>query len=216
MRKQVVIWGAGGHARVVADILRVRQEFGIAGFLDDVDPGRAGQDFGGAKILGGREALPGLRDRGVTHVVVAIGDCDARLRSAAWAREIGFELATAVHPGAIVAADVQVGEGTVLAAGAVVNPGAVLGASVIVNTAASVDHDCVVEDGVHICPGVHLAGGVRVGRASWVGIGTAVIDKVRIGARVLVGAGALVLSDLPDEVVAYGFPARVIRERKER
>jgi UDP-N-acetylbacillosamine N-acetyltransferase len=99
-----------------------------------------------------------------------------------------------------------------LAAGSVVNPGATLGRNVIVNTCASVDHDCVLEDGVHISPGAHLGGGVTVGRGTWIGIGAVVRDHVMIGAGVTIGAGAVVVKDIPDGVMAYGVPARVVKE----
>ena len=211
MPASIVLCGASGHARVVADIVRLAGEYEIIGFLDDRDPGRKGTLFLGAPILGGREALAGLRNRGVRHLLLAFGDGAARLRAGAVAREAGLILATAVHPRAVVAADVVVGPGTVVMAGAVVNPGTRLGESVIVNTCASIDHDCDIGDGAHVCPGAHLAGTVRVGRAAWVGIGAAVIDGVHIGDGAFIGAGSAVVSDIPDGMLAYGVPARVVR-----
>ncbi len=212
-RPLVVIHGASGHARVVADILRVRGEHAIAGFLDDVSPERWGTPFAGGTVLGGAEKkLPELRAAGVRLLIVALGDCAARLRLAAQARALGFELATAVHPSAVVAADVKIGAGTVVAAGAVLNPNARLGDCVIVNTSASVDHDTVLEDGVHVSPGARLGGTVTVGRGTWIGIGATVIDHIRIGAGSVVGAGAVVVHDLPDGVVAYGVPAKIARK----
>jgi UDP-N-acetylbacillosamine N-acetyltransferase len=214
-KPNLVIWGASGHARVVADVVRLAGQYQIAGFLDDGRPERYGTAFCGAPILGGGELLPCLKETGIVYVILAVGDCTTRLRLAETARRHGFQLATAVHPGAIVAADVQPGPGSVVAAGAVINPGAEIGQNVIVNTAASVDHDCMLADGVHIGPGVRLAGEVRVGRASQVGIGAVVVNGVRIGAGSLVGAGAVVVDDVPDRVVAYGVPARVIRPNEQ-
>jgi len=208
---QVVIIGAGGHARVVAEIARLTGRFSVAGFIDDLDPGRHGADFAGSVILGGREQLHLLARSGVRHAVVAIGNCEARLHLAALVTEAGLELAVMTHPHSILSADATVGAGTVLVAGAIVNPGARIGANVIVNTAATVDHDCIIEDGVHLACGAHLAGHVQIGRGSWVGIGAVVKEHVRIGARVVVGAGAVVLKDLPDGVVAYGAPARAVQ-----
>jgi acetyltransferase EpsM len=127
-------------------------------------------------------------------------------------RELGFYLATAIHPRAIVAADVSIGAGTVIVAGSVVNPGAHIGENVIINTCASIDHECIIEDGVHICPGVRLGARVRVGRAAWIGIGATIKDRVHIGPGSLIGVGAVVLSDIPGGVVAYGVPARIVRE----
>ena len=142
-----------------------------------------------------------LRGEGVSHVIIGIGNCAARLRLAEEARREGFELATAVHPRAVVAGGVSVGAGSVVAAGAVVNPFAQIGENVIVNTCASVDHDAVVEDGAHICPGAHLAGWVRVGRGAWVGIGSSVIDRVRIGAGSIVGAGSVWAVTVNDRIL---------------
>src|SRR5947209_5347580 len=141
--EKLVIWGAAGHAKVVADIVRLAGEYDLAGFLDDLHPERYGTEFCGATILGGREQLQRLPDLGARHLLLGIGDNAARLRLAAVVTAQGFHLATAVHPAAVIARDVPVGPGTVIMAGAVVNPGAVIGANVIINTSASVDHDCV-------------------------------------------------------------------------
>ncbi len=213
-RKKIIIWGASGHAMVVADIIRLRGDYEIVGFLDDVNRGRQKQDFLGSSILGGREQLDALRKEGVDHLILGFGDCDARLKISDLARSKGFTLARAIHPNVIISGDVRVGDGTVIVAGAVVNPGARIGENVIINTSASVDHECVIEDGVHIGPGAHLGCRVIVGSAAWVGIGAVLRDRISIGSRSIIGAGAVVLRDVPDEVVAYGVPARVIRKRE--
>ncbi len=211
--RTIVIWGAGGHALVVADVIRSAGGVEIAGFLDDVNFSRRGTQFGEATILGGREQLDILRKRGIASLIVAVGNCDARLRLAAWALDKGFSLHTAIHPRACLARDVVLGPGTVVAAGAVINPKVNVGASVIVNTCASVDHESVLEDGVHICPGVRTAGNVTIGRAAWIGIGAIIGDGVRIGPRAVIGAGAVVLDDIPADVLAYGVPARVKKSK---
>jgi acetyltransferase EpsM len=207
----LVIWGASGHALVVADIVRLVGEYRIVGFLDDLNPHRRDTEFCGAPILGGREQLPRLAGLGVTHLLFGFGDCDARLELSSLARQHGLSLASAIHPRATIAMDVAVGPGTVIAAGAIINPGAVVGENVIVNTSASIDHECVVEDGAHICPGARLAGCVTVGRGAWVGLGATIIDHVKIGAGAFVGAGAVVTRDVPERVLVYGVPARVVR-----
>jgi acetyltransferase EpsM len=207
----LVIWGASGHARVVADIVRLHGHFHIIGFLDSIDPGRKGTEFSGATILGGQEQLERLHRDNVRHAILGIGDCRARLRLAGIVNQAGFELATATHPNATVAQDVQPGAGTVIMAGAVINPGSIVGENVIINTSSSVDHDCVIEKGAHIGPGAHLAGGVTIGEGAWVGIGAVVKDRVKIGRDSIIGAGAVVLQDIPDGVVAFGMPAKVIR-----
>jgi acetyltransferase EpsM len=214
MKQQLVIWGAAGHALTVADIVRLEGKYDIAGFLDDVASQRCGEAFCGSTILGGREQLRELRDHGVDHILFGFGNCQARLQLADWVRHQGFQLGTAVHPRAVVAADVQIGSGTVVAAGAVINVASRIGENVIVNTCASVDHECHVEDGCHIAPGAHLGGRVMVGKGVWIGIGATVKDRVRIGAGSIIGVGAVVLHEIPEDVVAYGIPAKVIRSTK--
>lgn len=205
----LVIWGASGHAMVVADIVHLVATYRVVGFLDDVNPGRAGTEFCGAPILGGKEQLEPLWDRGVRHLLLGFGDCKMRLALTESLQSRGFFLPVAIHPRSTVAADTVLGSGTVIVAGAVVNPGARIGRSVIINTLASVGHDCDIGDAVHICPGANLAGRVTVGQATQVGIGAKVIERIQIGAGVVVGAGAVVVRDIPDHAVAYGVPARI-------
>lgn len=207
----LVIWGASGHAMVVADIVRLGGVYNILGFLDSVDPGRHGTEFCGAPILGGEEQLGPLWDRGVRHVLLGFGDCKMRLELTETLRSWGFSLPVAIHPRSTVAAGAALGPGTVTVAGAVVNPGARIGRSVIINTLASVGHECSIGDAAHISPGANLAGRVTVGEATQIGIGARVIERIQIGAGVIVGAGAVVVRDIPDHVVAYGVPARVKR-----
>ena len=215
MRAKLVIWGASGHARVVADILRLAGQFEIVGLLDDVDPKHRVSPIADLMVLGDGTKLDELKRSGVTHVLVAIGDCSARSRLAELARNKGLQLARAVHPQAVIAHDAQVGEGTVIAAGAVVNSGANIGANVIINTGATVDHECNIAAGAHIGPGVRLGGRVAVGEGTWIGIGATVIDRIQIGAYTIIGAGAVVTKEIPANVVAYGVPARVIRKMEE-
>ncbi|CAN5820436.1 MAG: acetyltransferase [Gemmatimonadetes bacterium] len=212
MLESVLIWGAGGHARVVADIIRLEGRYRIAGFLDDVSRERDETQFCQAPLFLGSEALDALFGEGVRRIILAFGDCEARLQRAQIARERGFLLITAVHPGAVIAPDARVGEGTIVAPGAVVAPAVILGENVIINTCASVDHESVVEDGAHVSVGVRLGGRVRVGRAAFVGMGTTVLPNVQIGEGALVGAGAVVVNDIPARTVAYGVPARVKSE----
>jgi UDP-perosamine 4-acetyltransferase len=208
--RPVVVIGAGGHALVVADVLRLLGHR-LAGFIDTVSPERAGRLLAGAPILGGWDALDRLRQDGVRHVAVAIGDCAARWAAGTRAAESGWELTTACHPGAVVAASARVEAGAVIAAGAVVGPDAVVGQLAIINTSASVDHESVIGGAAHVGPGAHLGGRVRIGARAWIGIGAVVRDRVAIGDGTIVGAGAVVLSDLPGQVVAFGVPAAIRR-----
>ncbi|HYJ85718.1 MAG TPA: acetyltransferase [Pyrinomonadaceae bacterium] len=211
MDRKLVIWGASGHASVVADIVRLQGDYELVGLLDDFAPERRGTEFNGVQILGGSEQLDQLKGKGVSHLIMGFGNCAARLMNSEMAREKGFLLATAVHPKAVVAGNVRVSPGTVIAAGAIVNPGAKIGENVIINTGATVDHDCFIDDGAHLSPGTHLAGSVTIGRSAWLGIGAIVIGGLRIGANSIIGAGSVVVKDIPENVVAYGVPAKVVR-----
>jgi len=210
MHDDLVIWGSSGHALVVADIVRLLGKHRVCGFIDDTGSAGTAGKSSSIPLLGGRDCLPGLVEGGVSKMVVAVGDCRARLELAEVAAALGFSFPPAIHPSSVIAGDVRIGAGTVVAAGAVVNAGAWLGDHVIINTSSSVDHNCVVRDGVHLGPGVHLAGWVKVGRASWIGIGAVVKDRVQIGAGSVIGAGAVVLSNVPDDVLAVGCPAKVM------
>jgi UDP-N-acetylbacillosamine N-acetyltransferase len=210
MPAKVIIWGAGGHAKVAADILRL-SGMEVVGFLDDLSSGRRGQSFFGSVVLGGAEELKSLLDRGVRCAFVGFGNNRRRVAVGDLLEARGFELAKAIQPAAVVAADVALGAGTMVAAGAIVNPGSRIGKNVIVNTRASIDHDCVAEDGVHVGPGVSVAGGVSLGRCAWLGIGSTIIDKKRVGIDSIVGAGAVVIDDVPDGATVAGVPARVLK-----
>jgi acetyltransferase EpsM len=211
MKKPLVIWGASGYARVVADIIRLAGEYDILGMLDDVRPERRGEIVGGVAVLGGREQWDEIKRQGATHVIVAVGHCAARVRLADFAVAHGLKLATAIHPGAIVASDALISPGTVIAAGAVVNPAVTIGRNCLINTCASVDHDCTIGDGVHIGPGVRLGGHTTIGKGAWLGIGAITCDRIHIGAGSVIGAGAVITRDIPPGVVAYGVPGRVMR-----
>lgn len=208
--RRVVIWGASGHALVVSDILTLLG-YRIEGYLDSVSPKRHNEIFGGAKVLGGVEQLPILRNSGIELVAMGIGSNAARQYLASLSREAGFSLPAIVHPQATIAGKVQLGEGVVIAAGAIVNPYCRIEANVIVNTAASIDHESIINAEAHIAPGVRIAGGVSIGQGAFIGIGSIIKDHVRVGARAIIGAGSLVLQDIPDDVIAYGVPAKVIR-----
>jgi sugar O-acyltransferase (sialic acid O-acetyltransferase NeuD family) len=210
----LILWGGGGHALVVADLVRLDPRFNLAGYLSDSGPSTK-PGFACTPYLGGGADLPVIRRRGFARLVVAVGDNAPRLALAGLAVEAGFELATLIHPRAVVAADAQIGPGSVLMAGAVVNPAASIGANVVINTSASVDHECRIADGASVCPGARLAGGVAVGRLAWIGIGAVVRENLTIGDRAVLGAGAVAVESIPPDCVAVGVPARVVRRREQ-
>ena len=202
-----MVFGAGGHAKVVIDIIERQGNYEIAGLLDD-DIKHKGCSFFGYPVLGTRAALPTLLSAQLRHAIVAIGDNASRAAVAAYLDQHGWRFASAVHPRASIGRGVEISPGSVVMAGCVVNADAYLGGHVIINTGATVDHDCRIDDAAHIAPGCHLCGGVSVGQGSLVGAGSTVIPGVRIGKKVIVGAGSTVIRDVADEARVSGVPAR--------
>lgn len=211
-KPRLILYGSGGHAKVVADIVRLQDRYELVGCLDD----RAesiGQGVAGLPLLGCGQRLGELKKKqGITHALVAIGHNGQRLELSRRLMDQGLELATAIHPSAVVASGASLQPGTVVAAMAVVNPDARLGISVIVNTSASVDHDGQIADAVHIAPGAHLSGEVSVGQETWIGLGALVRQRIAIGRNCFVAAGAVVVKDIADGWLAMGVPARCVRQ----
>jgi len=212
--EKVVIWGAGGQALVVADAINASGLMEIWCFVDDINHDRAGSHIAGFPIMGAG-GLDRAMAEDIRYLIVAIGNNRARTRCAERAVRKGFELTTVVHPSAVVASWVEVGKGSYVGAGAIINPGARIGKNVIINTKANVAHHCIVEDGAHICPGVTMGGWVKVGKRAWVGLGSTVRDHVTVGCDSLIGVGASVVKDVEEQVVAYGVPARRVREARD-
>jgi sugar O-acyltransferase (sialic acid O-acetyltransferase NeuD family) len=206
-RLPIVIFGCGGHGRVVADTLKVARA-PLAGFLDDRPPAAFVSEI---PLLGGRGCLeePGFLKN--HYIVIAIGEARLRRQLATLVLGRGGHLAKAIHPSAVIASDVFIGEGTVIMAGVVINTGSRIGRFAIVNTGATVDHDNLIEDGVHISPGCHLAGNVICRADAFIGTGASIIPRTEIGTRAVIGAGAVVISDVPSDVLAVGCPAVVKR-----
>lgn len=205
----VVIIGAGGHGKVVLEILRLTRGVRVAGFLD-ADESLAGKTVAGVKVLGSANLLSKLRRKKIKAAIVAIGDNRARLQYMAAAREAGFTLVNAIHPRAILSKSAVLGENVVLAAGSVACAEAQIGDGAVINTSAVVDHECIVGPAAHICPTAALAGRVRVGEGAFIGLGAKVIQCLTIGAWTTIGAGAVVIADLPDLAKAVGVPAKII------
>lgn len=204
----IVILGAGGHGKVVLDVIQQEGRYEPVAFLD-ADPARAGQTLADLPILGSVNLLPKLRKQDIRGAIVAIGDNRVRRSYAQLVLQAGLELVNAIHPASSVSPTAQVGRNVLLAAGCVLSTEAVIGDSVIINTGALVDHECVVEEGCHICPGAILAGRVRIGAGAFIGMGAKVLPCLSVGEGATIGAGAVVLSDVPPGVTVVGVPGRV-------
>lgn len=200
------ILGAGGHGKVVAEIAELNQ-FTAIHFFDDRWPSLNYLEHWDVK--GNSLMLLDHLDE-YDGVFVAIGDNKVRLDKLIELESLDANIPVLVHPTSSVSKYSALGKGSVVMANAVVNPFAMVGKGCIINTSASIDHDCIVQDGVHISPGSHLAGNVEVGCRSWLGIGSQVKQQIKIGNNVIVGAGATVVHDLPNDVVVFGTPAKSV------
>jgi sugar O-acyltransferase (sialic acid O-acetyltransferase NeuD family) len=205
---RIVVLGAGGHARVIADAIlndaSVDGRLDLVGFLDD-DPMLLNRRFLGRPVLGSFADLGN-----VPHdaVVVGIGDNETRRRLFEELESKGENLVTVIHPHARIAHDVNINKGTVVFAGAIVNTGSVIGKNVILNTGCTVDHDCGVHSHAHVCPGAHLGGNVTVGEGAFLGIGCSISHGMKLGEWSTIGAGSVVIRDIAPEATAVGVPAR--------
>lgn len=209
-----VIMGAGGHGRVVLDILLSARKYQPVGFLDS-NPALHGRRMDGLPILGGLSALADLLAQGVTSAVVAIGDNGIRREMAEQIEQAGFELVNAIHPSANLAHNVTLGRNVVIAAGALVCAHCQIGDSVILNTGCIVDHETMIGTAAHVCPGARIAGRVAIGAGAFVGIGATVLQGLRIGCEAVVGGGAVVINDIEPLTTVVGVPARVLHPAPE-
>ncbi len=206
-----VILGAGGHGRVVLDILVRAREHKVVAFLDS-NPALHDRRVDGVPVLGDLSILRNLQADGVKGAVVAIGDNGVRRAFAEEIAAIGVELINAIHPSANLAHNVTLGKNVVIAAGALVCAHCQIGDSAVLNTGCIVDHESMIGTAVHICPGARLAGRVTVEAGAFVGIGATIIQSLRIGREAIVGAGAVVISDVEPMSTVVGVPARVVKE----
>lgn len=208
--QKIIILGAGGHGRVVLDILLHAGQHQSVGFLDN-NAALHGRRVDGLPVLGGTEQLGALRESGVTGAIVAIGDNGVRRGIAALVEREGLQLVNAVHPSAQLAASVTLGKGVVVAAGVLVCAHCQVGDLVILNTGCIVDHESMIGTAAHVCPGVRLAGHVTVESGAFIGIGATVVQNLRIGFEAVVGAGSVVIRDVDPMSTVVGVPARTVK-----
>lgn len=206
--KPVIIIGGGGHAKVVASTL-LDLNIPVLGFVDP-DPSKT--TLLGLRRLGGDEAI---LDRSPDSILLALGLGCTRptpLRAKVFDqyKSLGYTFVTAIHPAAIVASEVEIGEGTVIFAGAIVQPGVRIGPNCVLNTRCSVDHDCTIGAHNHIAPGATLSGSITTGSNCHIGVGSTIIQGLAIGENSLVGAGSVVLKNVLRGTTVFGIPARIL------
>jgi len=206
------VLGNGGHAKVLIDILLVNHISNIG--MTDSQPEKTGSKILGIPVIGSDDILAQYPPETIelANGIGTAGNPEKRIRIFQHLKEKGYRFPTVIHPSAIIAMDVVIGEGTQIMAGAIVQPGCRVGVNAIINTGAMIDHDCHIGDHVHLAPGVVLSGEVKVGNRSHIGTAAAVIQGVSIGESARIGAGAVVVSDIPLGVKAIGVPARVVKQ----
>jgi len=215
---KVVGVGAGGHAKILVELLQQTGEYELVGFTD-AQRERWGTKFKGHPVLGADETLAELLAKGVRAAFIGVGAVTSdgtRLRARLFrqAVDLGFEMPILIHPRSVVSSSATIGAGSVVMAGAVVSADVRVGENVVIYSGTLIEHDSVIEDHVHMSPGVHIAGGVHIKEGSFIGIGATIIQGVHVGRWTTIGAGAVVLKDLPDNIVAVGVPARPVRQTR--
>ncbi len=208
-KDKLLIIGASGHGKVVADIAISMHNWQYIAFLDDnVDI----QPPLGMDVIG--RSSEASRYIAEYDVIVAIGDNKIREKVQTQLEEAGANIPVLIHPCAVIGEQVEVGTGTVVMAGVVINCSSRVGSGCIVNTGATIDHDNILEAYVHLSPGVHTGGNVGIGKGTWLGVGSAVINNINITGGCIIGAGAVVIGDIKEAGTYIGIPAKKLVVQK--
>lgn len=209
---KVIGLGAGGHCKVVLDILRHQKDIEVVGLLDIAS---SNDFFDGVPILGNDDWLVNAPNWGISHFFIGVGmikNATKRIQLFEHGQRYGLTPIQAIHPKSVLATSVQLGKGVTIMAGAILNPYITVGDNVIINTGACIDHDCVIGHHTHIAPGVTISGAVQIGEGCLIGVGATIRQGIRIGRNAIVGAGAVVVQDVPDDTTVVGVPAKPINQ----
>jgi sugar O-acyltransferase (sialic acid O-acetyltransferase NeuD family) len=213
--ENIVLFGGGRHANVCIDIFEKSGEYNIVGIIDSV--ATVHSQLYGYPVIGRQEDIVELEKKySFSAGFIAIGDnYDRKLvYDTIVALLPDFKFVNAIHPTVLIGRNVQIKSGIAMMANVIVNPGAVIEGFCILNTGSQLDHDCFMDEFSHLSPGTITGGQVRIGKFSAITLGVTIIDRISIGENTVVGSGAVVAKDLPDNVLAYGIPARIIRSRE--
>lgn len=210
MKDKLLIIGASGHGKVVADIALKMKKWKSIAFLDDDESIKSSI---GLAVIGPSDKVLEYIDE--YQVFIGIGNNATRQDIFEMLENVGANIPVIIHPNAVIGKQVEIGIGTVIMPGAIINCYTKIGKGCIINTGATLDHDNSIEDFVHISPGAHLAGNVKVGQGTWIGIGSVVSNNIRIKSDCIIGAGSVVIKDIPANCTAVGAPARAIKFREE-
>jgi sugar O-acyltransferase (sialic acid O-acetyltransferase NeuD family) len=212
MKKKILIFGSGGHAKVVIDIIEKQDNYSIAGFVDTVRIKNT--IVMGYSVLGDESTLKEIVLRyKIYGGVIAIGDNSIRSNVNEKIINIlpGFEFVNCVHPKSTIGKDVKFGKGNVVMAGAIINASSIIKNHCIINTRSNIEHDCMMSSFSSIAPNATIGGNVQVGDYSAIGIGANVFNNVTIGKNCIIGGGSLVCSDTIENSIYYGSPSKFVR-----
>jgi sugar O-acyltransferase (sialic acid O-acetyltransferase NeuD family) len=214
--KSIFLFGGGNHLQYSIDIIEKENKYTIAGVIDSVK--EIGAVLFGYKIIGRQQDLKRLCDEyKVDAGIITVGDN--------WTRKYiyddiikfvpDFEFVNAIHPSVIIGNHVQMGKGIMIMAGCIINPGARLGDFTFFATGAQIEHDCEVGEFASVSAGTITGGHVKIGKYTAITLGVTILDRLSIGENTVIGSGSLVIKSIPDNVLAYGVPAVVIRSREQ-
>lgn len=210
MVDNIIVFGAGGHSRVVLSILRSCKNFNVIGIADR-DSNNIGEEISGSIIEYSWNEFREIYEKDTRHAVIAVGDNNERRELFSRLSGIGFKLPTIIHPSAIIEKDAVLGDGCVICIGVKIGTMVDIGKNCIVYTGSIIDHEAKIGDHVFIAPGCNIAGRVTIGEGSFIGIGSNIKEKVTVGKNAVIGAGSVVISDIGDNSTVAGVPAKTIR-----
>lgn len=211
-QKKLILVGGGGHCKVVLSQIKKLKEFEVVGIVDNYKP--VGSSINGVNIIGTDEDLPKFYKEGIIYALITVGsvqDNSKRYNLFKLVKDIGYSLPIIISPTAIIDETVKIGEGTVIMPNCIVDANSYIGENCIINSNTTIGHDCVINNNCHIAPGVNIAGSVEIEELSFIGIGATIIQGIKIGKNVTIGAGSIVSKNIFNNMITVGYPAKVIK-----